>query len=167
MVGEIVINPTVSQAFNDTYVGTGQHPYWDYTVAGDGAGVTGGGGAGKDLTLRITRDRKYGKIRSINIVNMTEGWSHDASFTIPGEDIGGDATLNDITFGTNAVESASNLYDGTPSLAITNIGGDQGFFQKSDAGTYAILAKENASTSKKRSTSYYGFSFPSLSLIHI
>ena len=46
MVGEIVINPTVSQAFNETYVGTSQDPYWDYTVAGDGAGVTGGGGAG-------------------------------------------------------------------------------------------------------------------------
>ena len=161
MVVEIIVRPCSSPETNASYYSTGQNPYWDYTVAGDGAGVTGGGGAGKDLTLRITRDRKYGKIYSINVVNMTEGWSHDASFTIPGEDIGGDATLNDITFGTNAAESASNLYDGTPSLAITNIGGDQGFFQKSDAGTYAILAKENASTSKKRSTSYYGFSFPS------
>ena len=160
MVGEIVINPTVSQAFNDTYVGTGQQPYWDYTVAGDGAGVTGGGGAGKNLTLRIARHPKYGKITQINIVNMTDGWSDNAVFTIPGEDIGGDATVSDLTFGTNSAESTSNAFDGTPSLAVTNFGGDQGFFQKSNAGTFAVLARDHSSTSKKRSRTFYSFSFP-------
>jgi len=160
MVGEIVINPVSSQAISETYVGTGQEPYWDYTVAGDGAGVTGGGGAGKNLTLRISRHPKFGKITGINIVNMTDGWSDNAVFTIPGEDIGGDATLNDLTFGTNAAESADNEFDGTPSLAVTNFGGDQGFFQKSNAGTFAVLAREHSSTSKKRSRTFYSFSFP-------
>ena len=160
MVGEIVIAPNSSQAFNASYVSDNQGPYWDYTVAGDGAGVTGGGGAGKDLTLRITRSPKYGHILGIDIVNMTDGWSHNAAFTIPGESIGGDATLNDLTFGVNAQESDSNEYDGTPSLAITNFGGDQGFFQKSDAGTFAVLARDHSSTSKKRSRTFYSFSFP-------
>ena len=160
MVGEIVIAPCSSQAFNEQYVGTNQNPYWDYTVAGDGAGVTGGGGAGKDLTLRISRHPKYGRIQSINIVNMTDGWSDNAVFTIPGEAIGGDATLNDLTFGINSAESASNEYDGTPSLAVTNFGGDQGFFQKSNAGTFAVLARDHSSTPKKRSRTFYSFSFP-------
>ena len=160
MVGEIVIKANTSSSFPNPYYGGSQLPYWDYTVAGDGAGVTGGGGAGKDLTLRITRDKRLGRITAINIVSMTDGWSHDAVFTIPGEDIGGDATINDLTFGVATAESGSNTYDGTPSLAITNFGGDQGFFQKSDSGTYAVLAREHASTSKKRSRTYYSFSFP-------
>tara|TARA_B100000902_G_scaffold150206_1_gene146728 strand:+ start:2092 stop:4761 length:2670 start_codon:yes stop_codon:yes gene_type:complete len=161
MVGEIVIAPCSSQAFNESFVSQGnQDPYWDYTVAGDGAGVTGGGGAGKNLTLRIARHPKFGKITKINIVNMTDGWSDNAVFTIPGEDIGGDATLNDLTFGVNANESATNEFDGTPSLAVTNFGGDQGFFQKSNAGTFAVLARDHSSTSKKRSRTFYSFSFP-------
>jgi len=157
-------NPTIT---NDTKL----HPYWDVTIAGDGAGVTGGGGAGKDLKLRVFRinngNTNTGFITRIEILNMTDGWSNEAVFTIPGEDIGGEATTNDITFGVNATETATNARDGKPSLAVTNIGGDTKFYQKSESGKYAILARDHTDTIntsngqplKKRSRTYYSFSF--------
>ena len=147
------------------------HPYWDVTIAGDGAGVTGGGGAGKDLKLRVFRvnnvSANVGFITRIEILNMTDGWSNEAVFTIPGEDIGGEATTNDITFGVNATETTTNARDGKPSLAVTNIGGDTKFYQKSESGKYAILARDHTDTInssngqpiKKRSRTYYSFSF--------
>ena len=82
MVAEIIVRPCSSPETNSSYYSYSQDPYWDYTVAGDGAGVTGGGGAGKNLTLRIARHPKYGKITQINIVNMTDGWSDNAVFTL-------------------------------------------------------------------------------------
>ena len=147
------------------------YPYYDVTIAGDGAGVTGGGGAGKDLKLRVFRVNNVnhtGKISRIEILNMTDGWSNEAVFTIPGEDIGGEATTHDITFGVNTNETSSQARDGKPSLAVTNIGGDTKFYQKSEAGTYAILARDHTDTIntsngqplKKRSRTYYSFSFP-------
>ena len=146
-------------------------PYWDVTIAGDGAGVTGGGGSGKDLKLRVFRINNSttatGYIRHIEILNMTDGWSNEAVFTIPGEDIGGEATTHDITFGVNTTETSSQARDGKPSLAVTNIGGDTKFYQKSESGRYAILARDHTDTIntsngqplKKRSRTYYSFSF--------
>ena len=146
------------------------YSYYDVTIAGDGAGVTGGGGAGKDLKLRVFRvnNSSYtGLISRIEILNMTDGWSNEAVFTIPGEDIGGEATTNDIIFGVNSDETSSQARDGKPSLTVTNIGGDTKFYQKSEAGTYAILARDHTDTIntsngqplKKRSRTYYSFSF--------
>ncbi len=141
--------------------------YYDVTIPGT---VTGGGGAGKDLKLRVTRlnGTSYcGLISCIEILNMTDGWSNEAVFTIPGEDIGGEATTHDITFGVNTNETSTNARDGKPSLVVTNIGGDTKFYQKSEAGSYAILARDHTDTIntsngqplKKRSRTYYSFSF--------
>ena len=168
MVGEINLQACVNP-FRDPQ--DNQYPYWDVTIAGDGAGVTGGGGAGKDLVLRVSRysgSTHNGKITGINVVNMTDGWSNEAVFTIPGNLIGGATPANDIVFGVNSTETSSNAKDGKPSLAVTNFGGDTKLFQKSEAGTYAILARDHTDTIapsgggplKRRSRTHYGFSFP-------
>ncbi len=158
MFGEIVVEP------NYNYYNTGQlYSFWDVTIAGDGAGVTGGGGAGKDLVLRVFRvssGQYAGMINHIQIVNMTDGWSDEAVFTIPGNLIGQATPANDIVFGVNADETSNDARDGTPTLITTNFGGKNGFFQKSHAGTFAVLARDNTAVAKKRSRTYWGFSWP-------
>merc|ERR1712093_677316 len=151
MFGEIVVEPN----FNN--YNTSLKSFWEVTIAGDGAGVTGGGGAGKDLVLRVFRNpsgQYAGLIRHIQVVNMTDGWSDEAVFTIPGNLIGMETPANDIVFGVNADETSHDTKDGTPTLVTTNFGGKNGFFQKSHAGTFAVA--------KKRSRTYWGFSWPAV-----
>jgi len=160
MFGEIVVEPNYSRYGNNHEVH--QYPFWDITIAGDGAGVTGGGGAGKDLVVRVIREgsgNTAGKLYNIEIVNMTDGWSDEAVFTIPGNLIGMETPANDIVFGVNANETSHDAKDGTPTLVTTNFGGKNGFFQKSHAGTFAVLAKDNTAVAKKRSRTYWGINW--------
>ena len=160
MFGEIVVEPNFNRY--GCYQNEDQYPFWDVTIAGDGSGVTGGGGSGKDLVLRVIRksnDSDAGIIENIEIVNMTDGWSDEAVFTIPGNLIGMQTPANDLVFGVNANETSADAKDGTPTLITTNFGGKNGFFAKSHAGTFAILARDNAAVAKKRSRTYWGINW--------
>jgi hypothetical protein len=146
MKGEIVVEPFISNN------GSGQfHPYWKYTVP-----VSGGRSA---LKLRVYRGNQWYHnpyIIGVTINSIGSGWTGDDVFTIPGEDIGGDATTHDLTFGVNADETSSNAYDGTPSIGITNLGAGSNFFQKHPQGYYSIAKVEHDNTKDYGST-YYGF----------
>ena len=141
------------------------HPYWKVTIPGDSAS-SGGGGAGKDLKLRVFRfhNNHYPNSASllhIDVCNVTDGWSNNAVFTIPGEDVGGFATTHDIKFGANTEEttlgsSFQGSADGTCSLHVTNYGSGTSFFQKSSHGHYATL-KVRHNASKTYGDSYYSF----------
>ena len=151
--GEIVLEPFLSSNFA-SYVAA----YWKYTVPGDGSTI-GGGGAGKDLKLRIYRGTTVAinntSICAITIHSATDGWSDNAQFTIPGDQIGGVAGVNDLTFGTNSDETGSNA-DGRPSIKVTNLGSGANFYQKSNHGSFAVAKVEHDST-KNFGTTYYGF----------
>ena len=159
MKGTIVIKPGY-RTYADAW-----WPYWDVTVPGDGS-TTGGGGAGKDLKLRITRygagtNSTYrGKIAWIDILNVTDGWTAGASFTIPGADIGAELQTTpgdyDLVFGTNTDETSTDAGDGICSLVTTTYGAASQFFQKNDNGHYAIL-KMRHDAAKEWGDSYYGF----------
>ena len=77
-------------------------------------------------------------------------------FTIPGEDIGGVATTNDVAFGVNTDETTSNANDGICSIEVTNIGAGSNLFQKHPNGRFGI-AKIEHDASKTFGTTYYGF----------
>ena len=153
MKGTITLKPNYST------LTTSFDPYWDVTIPGT---VTGGGGVGKDLKLRVTRHNAghstsyRGRIRHIDVLNVTDGWSGTPTFTIPGEDIGGVATTNDIEFGTNTDETSENAGDGICSLALTDYGASSSFYQKSATGDYAILKLVHDDT-KELGTTYWGF----------
>jgi len=153
--GEIVLEP-----FLTNLGATNIQQYWKYTVAGDGAGVTGGGGAGKDLKLRIYRGTSFGinnnQISAITIHSATDGWSDNAEFTIPGEQIGGVAGVNDLNFGSNLPENGSGAANGRPSLKVSTVGAGANLYQKSNHGAFAI-AKVEHDANKNFGTTYYGF----------
>ena len=160
MKGTIILKPKYS-AYSTYW-----HPYWKVTVAGDGAGVTGGGGAGKDLKLRVMRwdsdsSTSYrGRIANIYVTNSTDGWNSGATFTIPGADVGGQFETTpsdyDIEFGTNTAPTTDTSGDGICSLVCTDYGATSSFFQKSANGHYAVLKKRQADD-KKYGDSYYVF----------
>tara|TARA_Y100001973_G_scaffold79773_1_gene117267 strand:+ start:68 stop:2533 length:2466 start_codon:yes stop_codon:yes gene_type:complete len=140
--------------------------YWKYTVPGT---VTGGGGVGKDLKLRIYRwdaqsSSSYrGQISYIEIANVTDGWNtgiHSPTFTIPGDKVGCEhaTTPSDynIEFGTNTDETSTDAGDGICSIVTTNYGAGSTFFQKNANGHYAVL-KMRHDNSKKYRDSYYTF----------
>ena len=152
--GEIVLEPFLSNN-TSSYVAA----YWKYTVPGDSPTI-GGGGAGKDLKLRIYRGTTVAinntSICAITINNVTDGWSDNPQFTIPGDQIGGVAGVNDLTFGTNSDETGSGNADGRPSIKVTNLGSGANFYQKSNHGSFAVAKVEHDST-KNFGTTYYGF----------
>jgi len=135
------------------------HPYWDVTIPGT---VTGGGGSGKDLKLRVQRwhagstSTYRGRVKQIDVLNVTDGWTGTPTFTISGEDIGGAATTNDIEFGTNTDETSADVGDGICSLVMTNYGAGSTFYQKSATGDYAVL-KLVHDASKEWGTTYWVF----------
>ncbi len=153
MKGTITLLPKYCSAAQSFY------PYWDVTIPGT---VTGGGGSGKDLKLRVTRwnsgsSSSYrGRIAWIDVLNVTDGWSGTPTFTIPGEDIGGVATTNDVEFGVNTDETGTDVGDGICSLALTDYGAGSTFYQKSATGDYAVLKVVN-DAAKEYGTSYYLF----------
>ncbi len=151
-----VINIMPDYNYRNTYY----NPYWKVTIPG-GSG-TGTGTAGKDLKLRVyrydydTSSSYRGRICAIDVCNVTDGWSDSPTFTIPGEDIGGVATTNDIAFGTNTDETSSGAADGICSLHVTNYGSGTSFYQKNALGRYAVL-KLRHDAAKQYGDSYYAF----------
>ncbi len=136
-------------------------PYWKYDVPASGSRSA--------LKLRFNRipwQLSYsGKIGCVSINSVGSGWGTDEVFTVPGEMIGGVATTNDITFGTNVDESSSGSADGTPSIDVTDIGAGTNFFQRhpdvtSNGYSYAVLRLENDSN-KKFGVTYWTFGFHS------
>ena len=70
--------------------------------------------AEKVLKLRVSRwayGRSWqyrGRVKSVHVLNSTDGWSGTPTFTISGADIGGVTPGNDVKFGTNTDESAAD-----------------------------------------------------------
>ena len=115
---------------------SGYNPYWKYTVPASGGR--------SELKLRVYRGNQWydsAYIVAITINSIGSGWTDDAVFTIPGEEIGGVATTNDVTFGVNADETTTGAADGTPSIGVTTLGSGSNFYQKHPSGYYGILRK--------------------------
>ena len=133
-------------------------PYWDVDIAG----TVGGAAAEKVLKLRVSRwayGRSWqyrGRVKSVHVLNSTDGWSGTPTFTISGTDIGGVTPGNDVKFGTNTDESAADVGDGTCSLVFTDYGAGTSFYQKSATGDYAVL-KLVHDAAKKWGTTYWVF----------
>ena len=147
MKGTIIINPKVSDR---GYIEP--DPFWDYEVP-----QSGGRSA---LKIRVWRHQDSGttlkgKIRGMKILNQGSGWTAGEAFTIPGNQIGGATPANDVTFGTRATGDV-DLGNGTPEIAVTNLGSGSSFFQKADNGQWAVLKNIN-DASKTYGTSYYAF----------
>ena len=145
MKAEIVVEPWV---FNN---GSSFNPYWKYTVPASGGR--------SELKLRVYRGNKWytdARICAITINSIGSGWTDDAVFTIPGEEIGGVATTNDVTFGVNADETSNGAGDGTPSIGVTDLKSGSNFYQKHPSGFYAIARVEH-DAAKAFGTTYYGF----------
>lgn len=149
--GEIVLEPFLSSNFS-SYVAA----YWKYTVPGTDVGLS---SPANDLKLRIYRGTTIAinntSICAITINSATTGWSNNPVFTIPGDQIGGVAGVNNLTFGTNSDETGSNA-NGTPSILVTSLGSGANFYQKSNHGSFAVAKVEHDST-KNFGTTYYGF----------
>ena len=149
MKGEIVVEPWIFSQ------GSSFNPYWKYTVPASGGR--------SELKLRVYRGNRWydqAYIVGITINSIGSGWTDNEVFTIPGEDIGGVATTNDLTFGVNADETSNNAYDGTPSIHVTNLGAGSNFYQKHPNGFYGIARVEH-DASKTFGTTYYGFGMKS------
>ena len=146
MKGEIVIEPYVHNAGGSNF-----SPYWKYTVPASGGR--------SELKLRVYRGNQWYYspfIVAISIHSIGSGWTDNAVFTIPGEEIGGAATTNDVTFGVNADETTNGAANGTPSISVTNLGAGSNFYQKHPQGYYGILKLEH-DAAKTFGTTYYGF----------
>ncbi len=134
-------------------------PYWKYTVPASGSR--------SELKMRFYREvinyGYSGHLVGCSIHSIGSGWSDDEVFVVPGEMIGGDATVNDVPFGVNVDETSSNSYDGTCSILTTEIGSGTSFYQKhtstyNSGYSYAVLRLEN-DASKKFGTTYWTFGF--------
>ena len=146
MKGEIVIEPFISTKNG----GRIANPYWKYTVPASGSR--------SELKLRVYRGNQIwtgAYIVNIEIVSVGSGWSNEDVFTIPGEEIGGAATTNDVVFGVNTDESSSNAYDGKPSIMVTNFGAGSNLYQKHSSGYYGV-AKVTHDAGKTYGTTFYG-----------
>ena len=139
---------------SDHNAGYHTRPYWKYTVPASGGR--------SELKLRIHRHSNYDtgtynrRVCNVTIHSVGSGWTDDAVFTIPGEEIGGVATTHDIEFGTNTAQSASNAGDGKASIKVTTIGQSATSFQKSQHGQYIVCKLDN-DTSKSFGTTYWAF----------
>ena len=146
--GSIVILPDINrELYNHAY--QYRHCYWKYTVPASGSR-----GA---LKLRVYRDHyttNAGCVSGISIHNVATGWSANQAFTIPGEDIGGVATTNDITFGSNSYSGSGT--NNTPSIIVTNHGAGNNMFQKHPSGDFSVLRMEN-DANKTFGTTYWAF----------
>jgi len=154
--GEIVVEPFLSSV-GSTYISQ----YWKYTVSGSAVDAAVGDNAGRtDLKLRIYRGTTAAinstQISAITIDNVATNWSDNDPFTIPGESIGGAATINDLNFGSNQIETATGDADGRPNIKVSTIGAGANLYQKSNHGAFAI-AKVEHDANKNFGTTYYGF----------
>jgi len=146
--GSVVLLPDYNSEMRTTNAGDSHHmPYWKVTISKSGR---------TDLKLRVYRDcysYNEGEVSHITINNVATGWVAGDTFQIPGEDIGGVATTNDIDFGTNAYTSGT---DNTPSILVTNHGAGNNMFQKHPSGDFSVLRMENES-GKTFGTTYWAF----------
>ena len=144
--GSVVILPDYNAEMRTSNAGDSHHmPYWKVTISKSGR---------TDLKLRVYRDcNSYneGEVSHITVNNVATGWVAGDTFQIPGEDIGGVATTNDIDFGTNAYSSGT---DNTPSIVVTNHGAGNNLFQKHPSGDFGVLRMENQS-GKTFGTTYW------------
>ena len=148
MKGEIILEPWAD--YNSSY-----SPYWKYTVPASGSR--------SELKLRVYRysggSYSYrGDISNITIHSIGSGWTTNSSFTIPGENVGGVATTNDIQFGVNQDESSTDQGDGICSILVDDFGSGNAFFSKNSNGngSYAILKVVHDAT-KTFGTTFYTF----------
>lgn len=148
MKGEIILEPWAD--YNSSY-----SPYWKYTVPASGGR--------SELKLRVYRysgsSYSYrGDISNITIHSIGSGWTTNDSFTIPGENVGGVATTNDIQFGVNQDESSTDQGDGTCSILVDDFGSGNAFFSKNSNGngSYAVLKVVHDAT-KTFGTTFYTF----------
>ena len=149
MKGIINVYPQCVNGHTSSY-----YPFWDYEVPANGGRSA--------LKLRATRYQDssssyYGKLYNIEILSKGTGWIDNEVFTIPGDQIGGSTPANDVTFGVRADTDGT---DGTPSVAVTNLGAGSNFFQKAYDGTWAVLKNVN-DASKTYGTTYYSFGLAS------
>ena len=126
-------------------------PFWDYEVPQNGGRSA--------LTIRVYRyqdndTNERGRIFGMELRSQGSGWTDNEVFTIPGDQIGGRTPEEDVTFGVRADESSFNVGDGTPAIAVTNLGAGSNFYQKAESGKWAILKNVN-DASKTYGTTYY------------
>ncbi len=154
--GSVVILPDHNYEMRTSSADGFRNPYWKVTISGSQGDTDNSGSGRTNIKLRVHRDTystNEGGVSAITVHNVATGWSAGDVFTIPGEDIGGAATTNDITFGTNAYTSGTN---NTPSIIVTNHGAGNNMFQKHPSGDFGILRMEN-DASKTFGTTYWGF----------
>ena len=155
--GSVVLLPDFNTEMRTTNAGDSYYmPYWKVVVSGSQGDNDNPGNGRTNIKLRVYRDCYYqneGEVSHITIHNVATGWSAGDQFQIPGEDIGGVATTNDIDFGTNAYSSGT---DNTPSILVTNHGAGNNMFQKHPSGDFSILRMEN-DASKTFGTTYWAF----------
>ena len=121
--GEIILLPGFIN-HNNSY-----NNYYKYTVPASGSR--------SELKLRIWRYAyNNGKLGNVTIHSVGSGWNAQEVFTIPGEDVGFNATTGDIRFGVRTPESSSNAYDGTAEINTTTLGGGSSMFQKHKDGHF-------------------------------
>lgn len=126
---------------------TSYNGYWKYTVPASGSR--------SELKLRIWRyGYNDGRLGNVTMHSVGSGWNPQEVFTIPGEDVGFNATTGDIRFGVRTPESSNNAYDGTAEIHTTTLGAGSTMFQKNN--NFAVLKVENDS-SKKYRYGYYCF----------
>ena len=127
--------------------------YYKYTVPASGGR--------SELKLRIWRygGNGDGKLGGVTIHSIGSGWNAEEVITIPGEDVGFNATTGDIRFGVRTPETSSNAYDGTAEIVVTTVGGGSSMFQKHKDGHFGILKVENDPTKK------YGYTYYCLTLL--
>ena len=153
------VNPQGGQhyLYQTSYIGTGQYEhtwlpaYWDYTVPADGTRSA--------LNLRVYRrgTGSYGRLFGIEVLNLNStGWSDGDTFTIPGDQIGGETPANDIQFGVNTPETSTNARDGICSVSVQNFGAGVNSFLKLPNTKKLVLRLEN-DAAKAYGTTYYVF----------
>ena len=150
--------PQGGQHYVINSIGTGQGDsepyrpaYWDYTVPQDGSRSA--------LNLRVYRrgTGTNGRIYGIEVLDMnSSGWSDSDTFTIPGDQIGGQTPVNDIVFGVNTPETTANARDGICSVGVQNFGAGVNSYLKLPNTKKLVLRLEN-DASKTYGVTYYIF----------
>jgi hypothetical protein len=151
------ILPQGGQHYVISGIGTGQHnepyrpAYWDYTVPQDGSRSA--------LNLRVYRrgTGSLGRLYGIEVLDLnSSGWADGDTFTIPGDQVGGETPANDIVFGVNTPETGSNLRDGISSISVQNFGAGVNSYLKLPVSKKLILRLEN-DANKAYGVTYYTF----------
>lgn len=155
MVGEIVIHPSVTGENAGSDNRTDRYPYWKYTVPADGDRSA--------LNLRVYRDMYStgrGDVVNISLTSLGNGWNAGETFTIPGDQIGGETPTHDITFGVRSYETSSGADDGVGEISVCDFGSGPSLYQKNNSGHFGVLRLEN-DASKTYGVTYWGIGLES------